>query len=66
MDELGFSGFISSLLEKYLSPITCLLYPEWGGDTLDSHKAFVVTYKDGVDIDLSYHYDNAEVRLGKL
>ena len=44
-------------------PITRLLYPECGGNTLDSHKAFTVHYKIGEDLDLSYHYDNAEVTL---
>ena len=44
-------------------PITRMLYPECGGDCLDSHKAFTVHYKMGEDLDLSYHYDNAEVTL---
>lgn len=65
LDELGFTDFVSHLRQDYLSPITRLLFPDWGGDSLDSHKAFVVTYKDGADIDLSYHYDNAEVKLWK-
>ena len=34
-----------------------------GGDCLDSHKAFTVHYKIGEDLDLSYHYDKAEVTL---
>ncbi|MPC20776.1 2-oxoglutarate and iron-dependent oxygenase domain-containing protein 2 [Portunus trituberculatus] len=63
LDELGFTDFVSSLQKEYLTPITRLLFPEWGGGSLDSHKAFVVTYKDGEDVDLSYHYDNAEVTL---
>ena len=44
-------------------PITRLLFPDYGGDSLDSHKAFTVHYKIGQDLDLSYHYDNAEVTL---
>lgn len=63
LEELGFTDFVSSLREEYLSPIARLLFPDWGGDALDSHKAFVVTYRDGEDIDLSYHHDNAEVTL---
>ncbi|KAK8395190.1 hypothetical protein O3P69_006134 [Scylla paramamosain] len=63
LDELGFTDFVSSLQKEYLSPITRLLFPDWGGGSLDSHKAFVVTYKEGEDVDLSYHYDNAEVTL---
>lgn len=59
MDET----FITPLREKYLRPITALLYPELGGARLDSHKAFVVKYSLHQDLDLSSHYDNAEVTL---
>jgi hypothetical protein len=47
----------------YIQPITSHLYPECGGDALDSHKAFVVKYKMDEDLDLSFHYDNAEVTI---
>ena len=64
LNELGFDdGFFSPLRTNYLMPITRMLYPECGGDCLDSHKAFTVHYKMGEDLDLSYHYDNAEVTL---
>lgn len=59
MDE----NFITPLREKYLRPITALLYPDVGGACLDSHKAFVVKYSLHEDLDLSSHYDNAEVTL---
>lgn len=59
MDET----FITPLREKYLQPITALLYPDLGGACLDSHKAFVVKYSLHEDLDLSSHYDNAEVTL---
>ncbi len=62
--ELGFDeGFITPLREHYLHPLTSLLYPDCGGRCLDSHKAFVVKYDMNEDLDLSYHYDNAEVTL---
>ena len=62
--ELGFDDhFITPLRENYLNPICRVLYPEWIGDALDSHKAFVVVYKEGQDVDLATHYDNAEVTL---
>ncbi|KAF3850505.1 hypothetical protein F7725_012277, partial [Dissostichus mawsoni] len=48
---------------RYLQPLTSLLYPDCGGGSLDSHKAFVVKYDMDEDRDLSYHYDNAEVTL---
>lgn len=64
LDELGFDEcFITPLREQYLQPLTSLLYPDCGGRCLDSHKAFVVKYDLNEDIDLSYHYDNAEVTL---
>ncbi|KAM7090196.1 2-oxoglutarate and iron-dependent oxygenase domain-containing protein 2 isoform 3-T3 [Ciconia maguari] len=64
LNELGMDEtFITPLREKYLQPITALLYPDWGGACLDSHKAFVVKYSLHEDLDLSSHYDNAEVTL---
>ncbi|XP_076007267.1 2-oxoglutarate and iron-dependent oxygenase domain-containing protein 2 isoform X2 [Genypterus blacodes] len=64
LNELGLDeGFISPLREQYLRPITSLLYRDCGGCCLDSHKAFVVKYDMDEDLDLSYHYDNAEVTI---
>uniref|UniRef100_A0A1A7XXD8 2-oxoglutarate and iron-dependent oxygenase domain containing 2 n=1 Tax=Iconisemion striatum TaxID=60296 RepID=A0A1A7XXD8_9TELE len=64
LNELGFDeGFMTPLREHYLQPITSLLYPDCGGHCLDSHKAFVVKYDMNEDLDLSYHYDNAEITL---
>ncbi|XP_059850547.1 2-oxoglutarate and iron-dependent oxygenase domain-containing protein 2 [Hypanus sabinus] len=64
LNELGFDEtFITPLREDYLQPITSLLYPDYGGQAMDSHKAFVVKYAVNKDLDLSFHYDNAEVTL---
>ncbi|XP_068167128.1 2-oxoglutarate and iron-dependent oxygenase domain-containing protein 2 isoform X2 [Antennarius striatus] len=64
LDELGFDkGLITPLRERYLHPLTSVLYPDCGGRCLDSHKAFIVKYDMKEDLDLSYHYDNAEVTL---
>jgi hypothetical protein len=65
LDELGFTDFIDQLRVQYLNPLARLLFgDEYLGSTgLDSHKAFVVAYKMGQDIDLGYHYDNAEITL---
>ncbi|KAL5016523.1 hypothetical protein ScPMuIL_006112 [Solemya velum] len=63
LDELGFDEFVSRLRIEYLSHVTRVLYPDWGGDSLDSHKAFIVKYKKGEDLDLGYHYDNAEITI---
>lgn len=64
LNELGMDEpFLTPLRERFLRPITALLYPELGGACLDSHKAFVVKYSLHEDLDLSSHYDNAEVTL---
>ncbi|XP_005989018.1 2-oxoglutarate and iron-dependent oxygenase domain-containing protein 2 isoform X2 [Latimeria chalumnae] len=64
LNELGFDEtFITPLRENYLQPITSLLFPDYGGKCLDSHKVFVVKYALHEDLSLSYHYDNAEVTL---
>ncbi|ELT89610.1 hypothetical protein CAPTEDRAFT_169278 [Capitella teleta] len=64
LDELGFDvNFLDPLREQYLNPLASVLFPEEVGHSLDSHKAFVVTYKVGRDEDLDLHFDNAEVTL---
>nr|XP_016850236.1 PREDICTED: 2-oxoglutarate and iron-dependent oxygenase domain-containing protein 2 [Anolis carolinensis] len=64
LNELGMDeAFITPFREKYLQPLAALLYPDCGGGHLDSHKAFVVKYALKEDLDLSSHYDNAEVTL---
>ncbi|XP_069071068.1 2-oxoglutarate and iron-dependent oxygenase domain-containing protein 2 isoform X2 [Pleurodeles waltl] len=64
LNELGFDErFIAPLRERYLQPMTSILYPDCGGQYLDSHKAFVVKYSLSEDLDLSSHYDNAEVTV---
>ena len=47
----------------YMSPIARLLFPEWFGNGLDSHKGFTVAYRETEDIDLAYHFDNAEITI---
>ncbi|XP_053815296.1 2-oxoglutarate and iron-dependent oxygenase domain-containing protein 2 isoform X1 [Vidua chalybeata] len=63
LNELGMDEPFLTPLRERLLPITALLYPELGGACLDSHKAFVVKYSLHEDLDLSSHYDNAEVTL---
>ena len=65
LDELGMNQeFFDVLRDEYIRPITGVLFPEYGGATLDSHKVFVVKYKLGEDEDLACHFDNAEVCRG--
>lgn len=64
MNEIGFDEeLLIPLRERYLQPITSILFPVSGGGDLDSHKAFVVKYKMGEDLDLNFHYDNAEITI---
>lgn len=64
LSELGFDeNFINPLRSDYLTPLAKLLYPDWVGQDLDSHRAFVVKYNMEDDVELSYHFDNAEVTL---
>eukprot|EP00731_Ephydatia_muelleri_P023333 Em0015g916a len=56
-------SFMNPLRDQFLLPIARLLFPEWVGKSLDSHRAFIVQYSMGNDTDLRYHYDNAEVTL---
>ena len=60
---MGFDAFIDVLRSDYLLPIAQLLYPEQVGSGLDSHRAFVVKYTMAEDVELSYHFDNAEVTI---
>ncbi|XP_076346174.1 2-oxoglutarate and iron-dependent oxygenase domain-containing protein 2-like isoform X2 [Tachypleus tridentatus] len=64
LNELGFyEDFLNPLRIHYLQPIIKLLFPKEGGGNLDSQKGFTVKYKVEEDVDLGYHYDNAEVTL---
>lgn len=57
--------FIDRLRIEYLNSLARAFYgDEYLGETgLDSHRAFVVSYKIGEDVELGYHYDNAEITL---
>ena len=64
MEEIGLSEhLIAPLVKSYLIPICAVLFPSWGGATLDSFKAFTVKYQIGSDLALAEHYDNAEVTI---
>lgn len=54
---------IEELIKRCVMPFSGVLFPNFGGDSLDSHHAFLVRYKLGEDVDLSVHTDDAEVTL---
>lgn len=61
MDELGFNeGFLIPLRDKYLEPLSRLLFPSESAGGFDTHKAFTVEYQEDKDVDLDVHFDNAE------
>jgi len=62
LDEIGFQNFIDNLREEFIQPLSRKLFNE-PDLVLDSHKAFVVKYALGEDIELSNHFDNAEITL---
>jgi len=69
LDEIGFTSLFDTLRAKYLTPLAALVYPDWTGTGLDSHRVFTVSYKADAEKgkiqqrDLALHYDNAEVTL---
>lgn len=44
-------------------PFATQLYPEVGGDSLDSHHGFLVEYQPGKDVSLDFHVDASDVTL---
>lgn len=54
---------MEKLRNFYLNSISKILFPEWVGEKLDSHRAFTVKYSLDNDRQLDLHFDNAEVTL---
>jgi len=64
LKDLGFDEhLLTPLRERYLSVIAGCLFSDTGGATLDSHRAFIVSYGPEADLDLDLHYDNSEVTV---
>ena len=61
--EFGFySGLLDELLSQHLHPLFRVLWGE-AVPVLDHHKSFIVNYSLGEDVDLSYHFDDAEFTM---
>lgn len=61
LDEFGLNEtFLTPLRKAYLEPLAQALYSEESRGGLDSHKAFTVEYEAEKDIELDFHFDNAE------
>lgn len=63
LDDIGFTPFLDNLRAIYLNSVAKIVYSEWVGEGLDSHRGFTVFYSNEGDRQLNYHYDNAEVTL---
>ena len=63
LDDFGFHDFLDKLMKTYLSPLTTILYPDWGGNSLDSHHGFAIEYQLKKDEKLDYHMDSSDVTL---
>ena len=63
LDEFGLNEeLLIPLRQRYLDPLIQALYPEESKGSFDSHKAFTVEYKENKDLELDFHFDNAEVQ----
>jgi hypothetical protein len=63
IDELGYRSSIETLMKNYVLPISSLFYNDYYGSSLDNHHCFLVRYKQGEDLSLALHTDDAEVTL---
>src|SRR5687768_1964605 len=63
LDEFGFYDLLQDFTAQIATPLSKMLYPQYGADSLDSHHGFVVEYKIGKDVDLGFHIDDSEVTI---
>jgi len=63
LDSFGFETCLQRMMEEYVSPFASHLYPDVGGDSLDTHHGFTVEYKVGKDVELDFHVDQSDVTL---
>ena len=61
LDHFGFKPILERWVSQLVTPFAKLLFPHFGGDSLDSHHGFVVEYKLGKDIDLGFHVGELKV-----
>jgi len=62
LNNIGMEPMFDLLLD-YVRPLTRVLYPQFGGESLDHHHTFVVQYKIGEDLSLDMHTDDSEVTI---
>eukprot|EP00008_Paramoeba_atlantica_P015668 CAMPEP_0201477772 /NCGR_PEP_ID=MMETSP0151_2-20130828/2738_1 /ASSEMBLY_ACC=CAM_ASM_000257 /TAXON_ID=200890 /ORGANISM="Paramoeba atlantica, Strain 621/1 / CCAP 1560/9" /LENGTH=460 /DNA_ID=CAMNT_0047858605 /DNA_START=40 /DNA_END=1422 /DNA_ORIENTATION=+ len=60
LNEIGMGGFFTQFQQKILQQVATLLFPI-EGNCLDDHHTFIVQYKQGEDLGLDMHVDDADV-----
>ena len=44
VEEFGLLDFVNQMISELLAPISKILFPEWYGSGIDSHKVSVLVY----------------------
>ena len=64
VDQLGLDPLLDAIRTDYIQHIANIVFPNYIGNGLDSHKVFTVEYSaevEGADTQLDTHFDNCEV-----
>lgn len=62
LSDFGLDEMLDDLMKQFISPISTVLYPEVGGQLLDTQHSFVVGYGEG-DNGIGFHVDDCELTL---
>ena len=62
VNEIGMRLLIDDLQQRWLLPLTRLLFPKEGA-TFSTHHSFMVQYRQGQDLGLDMHHDDSDVTL---
>uniref|UniRef100_A0A0E0FH60 Fe2OG dioxygenase domain-containing protein n=1 Tax=Oryza nivara TaxID=4536 RepID=A0A0E0FH60_ORYNI len=62
LSDFGLQEMLDNLMKDFISPMSTVLFPEVGGNTLDSHHTFVLEYGEA-DGARGFHVDDSEVTL---
>ena len=63
MDQHGYHVALKELVSKVVSPLATAAFKDVGGQSLDQHHGFVVSYGPAADRVLGFHVDDSEVTL---
>lgn len=61
--QIGLAQLLEGLMQEYIVPVARVLFPQWGGGSLDSLHAFTIQYSANEDRDLGRHLDEADVTV---